>query len=624
VDAYLVKSRSPKAYLDGSPATVLTALVLVHVGIQVSTLALAYFHARLTPATAFVLVLLSLLAGLTASYTAPRNSVRLPQNGAAPAWPLAFPTLAVCAYCVLLVRASTLPDYSWDGNTYHIPPLNYWARAGYVHWVNATPIQSELMNGYPKGAELLTWVLATLFRTPRFVSLANFCFLPLGIAGVAQLCELLGTSRRMAWACGSLLMFVPVLLWQCVTSYVDCAFGSTAIAALALSCQVQDEWGSGRTPWRSALALGGAFGLLCAIKSSGLLLTAAGLTGLLVVSVVQARSLTRVPWSSLAGIGVVCAGVGGYWYERNYLHSGNPLFPVGLSFARHALFPGRKISDVLDFAANTPELYRRWPVAVRVGYAWAQGGTCWPTSSGGWDGRFGGLGFLWLAGCVPSILTVATLRLRRLRKDAAQQHDWTLLLLAAVVVAAFLGTPLNWWARYTVWLYGLGLPCVGVLAERLLQRQKFSLPWLWLLAAVGLALYEGGLNLTQIARNADPGDVTLGRAPAVRESAPPGCELFPEAEDTLLQSILLGHESVGLAPLSGDTENGLLPGPLSLPLGARDIIPIPGGSAPDFEALHRHHVRYLIYDGATSLPNFPPAQIRSVEEISGFYVLTLR
>lgn len=622
MDDHPAKSHFPK--LDGSPHTVLTALVFAHAGIQVGTLALAYFHTPLTPILAFVLVTLALLAGQTIAHTAPRNPVLPPQRGAAPAWLLCFPALAAGAYVILLVRASTLPDYSWDGNTYHIPPMNYWARAGYIHWVNATPLQSELMNGYPKGAELLTWVFATLFRAPRFVSLANFCFLPLGIAGIAQLCGLLGASQRTAWACGSLLLCVPVLLWQSVTSYVDCAFGCTAIAALALMCQVQDEWGEDHFRWRSALALGSAFGLLCAIKSSGLLLTTSGIAGLLLVSASRVRSLTRVPWSRLAGVGAVCAGVGGYWYARNYLHTGSPLFPVGLRLAGHALFPGRKISDVLDFAANTPELYRHWPAALRVGYAWAQGGTHWPTSSYGWDGRFGGLGFLWLAGCVPSVGTVAVLRLRRLRKEAPNGHDWTLWLLTAVVVVAFLGTPLNWWARYTVWLCGLGLPCLGVLAERLIQLQKSSLSRLWLLAVVCLALYEGGLSLIQITRNADPGDVTLGRPSTIREAAPTGCELFPDAEDTRLQTILAGHESVGLGPISGDTENGLLPGPLSLPLGARDIIPIPGDTAPNFETLRRQHVRYLIYDGATPLPSLPSIQIHSVENTAGFHVLTLR
>lgn len=622
-----MKSRFLKGlpHLDGSPDTVLTVLVLTHAGIQIGTLALSYLHARLSPSFAMGLIGLSVLGALTLSHATKSNGAHSQNDAPRADWLLLFPVLAAVAYGILLVRASTLPDYSWDGNTYHIPPINYWARAGYVHWVPVTPVQSELMNGYPKGAELLTWVLATLLRTPRFVSLANFCFLPLGVAGIACLCERLGTSRRVAWACGSLLLCVPVLLWQSVTSYVDCAFGCTAIAALALLCEVQNEWGSGIASWRGATVLGCALGLLCAIKSSGLLLTTAAPLGLLGTTAVRAGGIRRIRWIQLAGAGVACAGVGGYWYLRNYLHSGSPLYPVGLSVAGHALFPGRRISDVLDFAGNTPSLYLRWHPAARTAYAWAQGGVRWPNSSFGWDGRFGGLGYLWLAGCVPSVLAVFGLRARRLRKAAPEGRDWTLILLAGVVELAFLATPLNWWARYTVWIYALGLPCLGVSAATIIaQPRGLSAARIWLSVVVLLALSEVGLSLVQIVRNADPGDPEIRRLPEPRAAVGEGCALFPEAVGTTLQALLLGRDSVGVAPISGDTEKGLLIGSLSVPLGTRDILPIPANTTPDFRQLQRHHIRYLIYDADTPLPTLPRTQVRITEEIAGFNVVTLR
>lgn len=627
VNASPVKIQFPKsgAYLNGNPARVLTALVLAHAGIQVGTLGMAYCHLRLTPAAALALVGFALLGALAVALATGASNARPRADEPGPVWLLFFPALAAMVYCVLLARAFTLPDYSWDGNTYHIPPMNYWARAGYVHWVPVTPLQSELMNGYPKGAELLTWVLATLLRRPRFISAANFGFLPLGIAGIATLCNRLGTSRRMAWACGSLLACVPVLLWQSVTSYVDCAFGCTAIAALALLGEVQEEWADGLASWRSALGLGCTFGLLCAIKSSGLLLTAAALLGLLGTSAVRAGSIRQVRWTWLAGAGVTCAGVGGYWYLRNYVHAGSPLFPVGFNLAGHTLFPGRSISDILDFAGNTPALYLRWPAAARTTFAWAQGVERWPNTSFGWDGRLGGLGYLWLAGCMPSVLAVLGLRGRRLRKAAPEGCDWTLALLTGVVTIAFFGTPLNWWARYTVWIYALGLPCLGVFAAYIFaQPRKPSIGRIWLSAVVLLSLGEGGLSLVQIVRNADPGDPEIRRLPEPRPAVGEGCAVFPEAEGTLLQAVLLGRESVGLAPISGDTEKGLLIGPLSLPLGARDVLPIPASTAPDFDQLQRHHVRYLIYDAATPLPNLPPARVLTTEEITGFRVVTLR
>lgn len=609
--------------IDGSPATVLLFLTLAHAGMQVDVLCLSLLQLRLTAGIALALAagvaaLAAALCGASSTDTRPGE----PDRRSAPLWLRLLPLCGAIAYVLLFARASTLPDYSWDGNTYHIPPMNYWARAGYVHWVPVTPIQSELMNGYPKGAELLTWVLATLFHAPRFVSLANLCFLPLGVAGIASLGESLGTNRRMAWAAGSLLLFAPVLLWQSVTSYVDCAFGCASIAALALLCQVRAEQERGTVNHGSILGLGCALGLVCAVKGSGVLLAAVSLLGLWLVTFSRDRKGSCV---GVMGAGAACVAVGGYWYLRNYLHTGSPLYPVGLSFAGHPLFPGRRLAEVLDFAANTPARFARWPAPVRVAYTWAQGGRRWPASSYGWDGRLGGLGYLWLLGCVPAIAAVVVRRLHRLRRGSADAADRSLLLLAAVVLVAFLGTPLNWWARYTVWIYALGLPCFALVAERLLARpSRLSPAKGWLLAVVGLSLFEGTLSLTWILRNSDPGDLASARAPMPRERAGEGCALFPEAAGTRLQALLLGTENVGLAPLSGDTENGLLIGSLSLPLGARDVVPIPADTAPDFAELRRRRVRYLLYDAASPVPRLPKEQIQTKEEAAGFQILTLR
>jgi hypothetical protein len=620
-----VKSRFIKSFqvVDGSPAAAVLFLTLAHAGIQVGVLCLPLLRLRLTAGVALALVAGAATLAAAVCATSPKHAPPgEPDHRGSPRWLRLLLLCGAIAYVLLFVRAATLPDYSWDGNTYHIPPMNYWARAGYVHWVPVTPVQSELMNGYPKGAELLTWVLTTLLHAPRFVSLANLCFLPLGVAGIASLGECLGASRRIAWACGSLLLFVPVLLWQSVTSYVDCAFGCASIAALALLCQVRAEQESHTVDGRSLLGLGCALGLVCAIKGSGILLAAVSLLGLWIATFSHNHERSCL---GVVSAGAACAAVGGHWYLRNYLHTGSPLYPVGLSLAGHSLFPGRRLADILDFAANTPALFARWPAPVRVAYTWAQGGRHWPASSYGWDGRLGGLGYLWLLGCVPSIAAAVARRLHGLPRGSTGAAGRSLLLLAAVVLVAFLGTPLNWWARYTVWIYALGLPCFALVAERILTRpSRLSPAKGWLFAVVALSLCEGTLSLTGILRNSDPGDPAYARAPLPRERAAEGCALFPEAAGTRLQALLLGTANVGVAPLSGDTESGLLIGSLSLPLGARDLVPIPADTAPDFAELRRRRVRYLLYEATSPLPRLPGDQIQGHAGAAGFQIVTLR
>ena len=111
----------------------------------------------------------------------------------------------------------------------------------------------------------------------------------------------------------------------------------------------------------------------------------------------------------LAAVTIAIA-VAGYWHIRNYVMTGNPLYPVRVAIAGHEVFPGVELSKMIGFEETTPEIFRHWPAYQRVPYVWAQIGdrhSRWPDTMWFLDSRLGGLGYLWLLGCVPAV--VATL-----------------------------------------------------------------------------------------------------------------------------------------------------------------------------------------------------------------------
>ena len=116
-------------------------------------------------------------------------------------------------------------DLSYDGNIYHIPPINQWAIKGFIHDLDPAFDNSQFMNGYPKGAEAVTFV-AVQALSSKFLNGLNLFYAPLGFFGIALLCHLFGATIRDSLVFGVAYLLVPANVIQYSSTYVDAAFGS--------------------------------------------------------------------------------------------------------------------------------------------------------------------------------------------------------------------------------------------------------------------------------------------------------------------------------------------------------------------------------------------------------------
>ena len=142
-----------------------------------------------------------------------------------------------------------------------------------------------------------------------------------------------------------------------------------------------------------------------------------------------------------------------------------------------------------------PHEFRPYSTPTRVLINWFQA-FYWPRSLFNVDSRFAGVGFIWLLGCLPAIVWVLTRAALRRGWDFAPQF----LLVVGTVTAVFLVQPLNWWARYTLWIYGAGLPALAivttVLGNACPPRQAAArLGRGWAALVVAVLLFESGLTL---------------------------------------------------------------------------------------------------------------------------------
>ncbi len=115
--------------------------------------------------------------------------------------------------------------------------------------------------------------------------------------------------------------------------------------------------------WQGIFTFGAAIGLALSTKSSGIALSGIAvlaLAGLWIKdfffptsgfqlqdqSIRRGRNLSEL-LAILLIIGFVAIAGGGYWYIRNFLFTGTPLYPVGITILGKTIFPGVSISQAI-------------------------------------------------------------------------------------------------------------------------------------------------------------------------------------------------------------------------------------------------------------------------------------
>jgi hypothetical protein len=216
----------------------------------------------------------------------------------------------------ILVDGLLVFPSAFDALMYHIPLVDHWLQARSLY------APDSLTWSLPGNNELVgLWCVAP-FSGDFLIALVNLPATVLLAAASVEVARNLGLSRGFAHAAG-LAVVAQLVVWAQLTNEGN----DVAVAALFLAtfaCGVRfARRGSG-----TDLVLGGlGLGLLAGVKFYALGYAAAAwaVTVGLVMATRGWRDGLRLAATGIAG-GLLC---GGYWYVRNTLVTGSPLFPMG-------------------------------------------------------------------------------------------------------------------------------------------------------------------------------------------------------------------------------------------------------------------------------------------------------
>lgn len=563
--------------------------------IQVGTLFFGLIHVTFSRTLAFAvlvasLVLSTLFASRFLQPARPGRSGGVPTSTSrgerltdAAAWVAGLGAVlwAAWVWTELWILAWLRPPYDWDGLFYHIPAIHEWVVAGRVMWVGHMP-NVPFVN-FPMGVELTAFFTRYLLGTSRLVNACNLPYWVLAFLSLVIIATRLGARGVWRWVGGALIVGAPVFVSQSVSCYIDPGFVSTVTASAAASMVfVFDET---RSRWWRAALLGVTVGLCLGSKGTGLPFTVVFLSAAAAGAVwTEASGKRRLALPRLGTVVLVLFLVGGYWYTRNAIVAGNPTYPMALKVGEKTVFEGADHVELL--AGNVPPWLERYPGPSRMFVSWLQSDA--PIS--GFDPT-GGLGYVWIAGAVPAILFLWWLAVRRRFPGSVREFAF----LTALILCLLVVQPARWWARFTVWLHALGLPCIAVAAHYAATRWRTSPRHavILVLAAsmIGLAVWESNRTLdlewkegrtTEAAGVGDRFETSLEH-------------VFPGMADTPGFDAFYAADKIARGPWGH--QGARLGGILAMPLGDREIfVVLADAGEVEVESLRGKGVEWVVWD----------------------------
>ncbi len=227
------------------------------------------------------------------------------------------------------------PPFGWDNLSYHFVFPVEWLKSGTLD-NPITLCDDPSMPYYPINASLFfLWFMLPL-KNVFLADLGQLPFFAVSLAAVYGIARKLGASKEHAFYGAAMFVLTPNVFKQIEIAYVDVMFASVFLAGLYFLCALNEKF-----EWDKHFLWSVCMGLLLGIKSSAVIFGAV-LVPLYALLLAKNSNHLRLKRTILYlfCFAITVLVLGGYTYIRNYLATGNPMYPAEVKILGRLIFSG--------------------------------------------------------------------------------------------------------------------------------------------------------------------------------------------------------------------------------------------------------------------------------------------
>lgn len=383
--------------------------------------------------------------------------------------------LFVISVCWTIFLGYLFPSYSWDALNYHLPMVGQIMQSGII-MENPTPsFVQQYMNIFPKNINLFFLWNIIFLKSDVIVDLSQLFFTLAGVITIYSMAVKLKINEKYAIYSALLFFFTPVLILQSTINYVDVAVSILFLIAINFLMYDSLEDYTGLNA-KALLLKQRSFPVLMSGVTTGILLGAKPIGPFFIVAIASAIVI-REFIKHFATLNTISAKkgsllkeglktytvyfitpvilIGGYWYIRNWIFHGNPIYYLDISVFNITIFKGLR----KGWGESAPEIFNNLGYFARLFHVWLE-----RVSYYMYDSRLSGFGPIWFILFLPGIVFSVVY------SAAKKKYDFLFVIL--MIIITYFVQPRNWATRYVMYAVGAGALSFGLVMDYFNKREN--------------------------------------------------------------------------------------------------------------------------------------------------------
>lgn len=248
---------------------------------------------------------------------------------------------------LVLVKAFTNlinPSFGWDSLNYHFSFPVEWMKTGTLNnpiVVSDDPFPSY----YPiNGSLFFLWFILP-FKSAFLADLSQLPFFIVSFLAIFSIARKIGLNQGYSFLSAALFVTIPNFVKQLQIGYVDIMVAGCFLAALNFIFLLKENFNL-----RNTIIFALSFGLLIGIKSTAIAYSIFLFIPFLFLVFKQNQNNITTKLKYIILVFLLISVFGSFSYLRNFLLTGNPLYPIDLTILGKKIFSG--VIDRQTFTAR--------------------------------------------------------------------------------------------------------------------------------------------------------------------------------------------------------------------------------------------------------------------------------